>query len=561
MKFDRLLDEVKSRVDIVEFISDYVHLTKAGQNHKGLCPFHSEKFPSFTVNQEKQIFHCFGCGVGGDIVSFLMKHDNLSFTEAVEYLAKKAGVEMPVDKHAQTEAYKKTGRIYQANEEALQYFVGNLNKSPEAIEYLKKRRGMDEKTIETFQLGYATGQREGLCRHMQKKKYPGDLLKEAGLVFIDKAGCRDMFWKRIMFPIFNMKNDIIAFGGRVMDDSLPKYLNSPETHIFRKREALFALNLAKSSIRREGYTLLVEGYLDAIICHQFGFQNTVAPLGTALTEGQVKRLRTLGKKVVLVYDGDSAGIAAARKSLKVLCEGDITTRVLLLPTGEDPDTFLRKRGRDAFLKMITQSLSVIDFMMQTSKEEKTEFVREILSLIAVLKDQIHADELVRELADKSRIHEPVLRDEIKKLRKKSTAYSSAEKQKGKRFRNREEYLLLSSIIASPDMTQEVLSQIDIGDLRQETVKSIFMKIKAGKNISLDSAFKEFEDTEKELITELSMYPQIDKEHVDRIIQDCLKILLNRKIDEKRKVAEQTGDIKLLNALLKEKRRIIKKEQE
>ena len=561
MKFDRLLDEVKSRFDIVEFISDYVPLTKAGQNHKGLCPFHSEKFPSFTVNQAKQIFHCFGCGVGGDIVSFLMKHDNLSFTEAVEYLAKKAGIQMPDYKHAHTEAYKKTSGIFRANEEALQYFVGNLKKSPQAFAYLKKRRGMDEKTIETFQLGYATGQREGLCRHMQKKGYQGDFLKEAGLVFIDQAGCRDMFWKRIMFPIFNMKNDIIAFGGRVMDDSLPKYLNSPETHIFKKREALFALNLAKTSIRREGYSLLVEGYLDAIICHQFGFQNTVAPLGTALTEGQVKRLGTLSKKVVIVYDSDSAGIAAARKSLKVLCEADITTRVLILPPGEDPDTFLRKRGRDAFIKMITQSLSVIDFMMQTSKEEKPELVREILNLIVVLKDHIHADEMIRELADKSRIHEPVLRDEIKKLRKKATTYSSAESQKGNKFRNREEYLLLSSVIDFPDKTQEILSQIDIEDLRQETVKSIFMKIKEGKNISLESAFKELEDSEKELITELSVYPQIDKEHVDRVIHDCLKILLNRKIDEKRKVAEKAGDIKLLNALLKEKRRIIKKEQE
>jgi DNA primase len=561
MKFDRLLDEVKSRVDIVEFISDYVPLTKAGQNHKGLCPFHSEKFPSFTVNQAKQIFHCFGCGVGGDIVSFLMKHDNLSFSEAVEYLAKKAGIQMPDYKHAHTEAYKKTSGIYRANEEALQYFVSNLNKSPQAIAYLKKRRGMDEETIETFQLGYATGQREGLCRHMQKKGYQKAFLKEAGLVFIDQAGCRDMFWKRIMFPIFNMKNDIIAFGGRVMDDSLPKYLNSPETHLFKKREALFALNLAKTSIRREGYTLLVEGYLDAIICHQFGFQNTVAPLGTALTEGQVKRLGTLSKKVVIVYDSDSAGIAAARKSLKVLCEADITTWVLILPTGEDPDTFLRKRGRDAFIKMITQSLSVIDFMMQTSKEEKPELVREILNLIVVLKDHIHADEMIRELADKSRIHEPVLRDEIKKLRKKTTTYSSSESHKEKRYRNREEYLLLSSVIDFPDKTQEVLSQIDIEDLRQETVKSIFMKIKEGKNISLESAFKELEDSEKELITELSVYPQIDKEHVDKVIHDCLKILLKRKIDEKRKVAEKAGDIKLLNALLKEKRRIIKKEQE
>jgi DNA primase len=561
MKFDRLLDEVKSRIDIVEFISDYVNLTKAGQNHKGLCPFHSEKFPSFTVNQAKQIFHCFGCGVGGDVISFLMKHDNLSFTEAVEYLAKKAGIKIPTDHHASPGAYKKTSSIYKANEEALQYFVNNLKRSPHALAYLRKTRGMDEKTIETFQLGYATGQREGLCRHMLKKGYEKDLLKEAGLVFVDQAGCRDMFWNRIMFPISNLKNDIIAFGGRVMDDSLPKYLNSPETYVFRKREALFALNLAKSNIRREGYALLVEGYLDAIICHQFGFQNTVAPLGTALTEGQVKRLRTLSKKVILVYDGDTAGIGAARKSLKVLCEGDTHVRVLLLPTGEDPDTFLRKRGADVFRTMIMQSLSAVDFMMQTSKGEKNEFIREILGLIAVLDDRIRADEMVRELADKSRIHEPVLRDEVNKLRKKAPAYSSTERQKEKRSRNREEYLLLGSLIAFPEKTQEVLSQLDIGDLRQETVKSIFTKIQKGKNISLNAAFEEFNEPEKDLITELSLYPQIDEGIVDRVIQDCMKILLKRKIDEKRKIAEQTGDITLLNALLKEKRRIIKKELE
>jgi DNA primase len=556
MKAEKLLDEIKSRIDIVEFISDYVQLKKAGQNYKGLCPFHSEKTPSFMASQAKQIFHCFGCGAGGDVVTFLMKHENLSFIEALRYLAKKTGIRItdPTFEKAHSE---KRGQLLQINEEAMKFFIKNLHGSRKAMDYLA-HRGLNEDSVKKFRLGYAAGKRDDLAQYLKKMGFSNSLLADTGLVVTDGKGCRDWFRERIMFPIFNLKNDVIAFGGRVMDNSLPKYINSPETEVFKKGETLFAINFSKDEIRKKGYALIVEGYLDAIICHQYGFGNAVAPLGTALTSRHLVRLKPLTGRTVLVFDGDQAGISAARRSLAILCENDFKAKVLVLPTGEDPDSFLRKNGSQPFKTSLTHAVSAIKFLLQTAKGERTDSVREALGMIASVKDLLIAEEMLRELAERSGINESVLRSELEKTRKKALIRRPQGLRPSAARSHREEYLLLSAVIAFPEKTGEVFARLDIEDLHDETVRSVFRKIKTlGDRVNTPSLLDTADDAERTLITGLSIEPGFDPEHVDRNIDDCLQKLGQRKLERERRLAEESGDILRLDSLLKEKRKSIK----
>jgi len=559
MKADRLLEEIKSRIDIVDFISDYVQLKKAGQNYKGLCPFHSEKTPSFMVSQAKQIFHCFGCGIGGDVVSFLMKQENISFGDAVRNIAKKAGIKI-TDFKFDKNLSEKREKILRIQSEAVKFFSGNLKSSDSARAYLKKR-GIDEISVNRFYIGYSANERDALFKYLKKMGYSDSLIKDSGLVVSDDrsaSGGRDVFRGRIIFPIFNLQNDVIAFGGRVMDDSMPKYLNSPETEVFKKGETLFAINLAKDEIRKKGYAIIVEGYLDAIACHQYGFTNTVAPLGTALTLRQLQKLKILTDKVVLVFDSDEAGIAATKRSLSILCGRDCRARVLLLPEGEDPDSFLRKNGSQPFEKMLSNTMTMIEFLLNTSRGDKIDTVREAIGMIASVKDLIIAGEMLRELAEKSRSNESDLRGELKKIKRKTGSHSIEEPWPDKTTLNREEHLLLSAIIAFPEKAGNVLSRLNIEDLKDKTIRSIFKKIKTSPDeLDMNFLLNKSDDAERALITELSIKPGFDLEHVDRNIDDCLRILVHKRFEERRRLAEGSGNVALLDSLLKEKRRLIK----
>lgn len=559
MKAERLLEEIKSKIDIVDFISDYVQLKKAGQNYKGLCPFHSEKTPSFMVSQAKQIFHCFGCGIGGDVVSFLMKQENLSFGEAIRYIAKKAGIKI-TDFKFDKNLSERREKILRIQSEAMKFFIGNLKSSEPALAYLKNR-GIDEISINIFHIGYATAERDALFKYLKKSGYIDSLIKDAGLAMADgrsASGARDVFRGRIIFPIFNLQNDVIAFGGRVMDDSMPKYLNSPETEVFKKGETLFAINLSKDEIRKKGYAIIVEGYLDAIACHQYGFKNTVAPLGTALTLRHLQRLKLLTGKVVLVFDSDEAGISAAKRSLAILCECDFRAKVLLLPEGEDPDSFLRKKDSQLFEKMLSNTMTMIEFLLNTSKGDKIDTVREAIGMIASVKDLIIAGEMLRELAEKSRSNESDLRGELKKIKRRSGLHTADALRPDRTTLNREEYLLLSAVIAFPEKADNVLSRLNIEDLKDETIRSIFKKIKTSADkLDMNSLLNKSDDAEKALITELSLKPGFDLEHVDRNIDDCLRTLVQKRFEERRRLAEESGSIALLDSLLKEKRRLIK----
>ncbi len=559
MKADRLLEEIKSRIEIVEFISDYVPLKKSGQNYKGLCPFHAEKTPSFMVSPTKQIYHCFGCGTGGDIVSFLMRQESLSFGEALNYLAKKLGIRITNHRTDRGETARRE-KILRMNQEAAQFFMKNLAGSKKAVEYLKNR-GISEECIAKFCLGYATAGRDGLFLHLKKRGHADSVLAGKGLVVADERGYRDWFRNRIIFPIMSLKNDVIAFGGRVMDDSLPKYINSPETDVFKKSETLFALNLAKDEIRKKDYVIIVEGYLDAIICHQCGFKNTVAPLGTALTPRQLQKLKVLTKKAVLVFDSDGAGISAARRSLSILCENDFLAKVLLLPEGEDPDSFLRKNGSQAFQGMLSSALSMIQFLLKTSKGDRIDHAREALCMIASVSDILRSAEMLGELADRAKINESVLRSELEKLKKKGRARTDKDRTSFISCAQTEEYLLLSSIISFPEKAGGVLSRLAVEDLRDKTIRSLFHKIKTdAEAFVVNSLLDMADDEEKSLITELLLKPGFDLAHVDRNIDDCLEKIGQRKFEEERREAEERGDIAMLDSLLKQKRRFVKRIQ-
>jgi len=561
MKSDRLIEEIKSSIDIVDFISDYVQLKKVGQNYKGLCPFHPEKVPSFMVSPSKQIFHCFGCGSGGDVISFLMKHDNISFNEAKRYIAQKAGIQLtePQSNKYSSEKHEKLLRI---QSDALAFFKEYLKSSDSARTYLTKR-GVDDTSIHRFNIGCAPNEQSALFQYLRKKGYKDSFIKDAGLAVLDKKGYRDTFRGRIVFPICNLRGDIIAFGGRVMNSTLPKYLNSHETEIFKKGENLFAINLAKDEIRKKDYSIVVEGYLDAIICHQYGFQNTVSPLGTALTAGQLQKLKVLSSKVVVIFDGDEAGISAARRSLSMLCECDLRARILLLPQKEDPDSFLRKKGRQVFQKMLSDTMSMIEFLMNISGRDKIDTVREALAMIATGKDLLIADEMVKELAERSGISESVLRNELRRMKKKERRDRNEEIVPFKTVKSTEEYLLLSAVISFPEKIEAVMSKLNIEELREVPIKSLFEKIKAlGDKFNMDALVHEANEEEKAIIRELTLKPGFDLDHVDRNIHDCLLRLAQRRLEERRNLlmAQEPHDAVLHDSILKEKRKLIRDNQ-
>jgi DNA primase len=555
MKTDRVLEEIKSKIDIVDFISDYVTLKKSGQNWKGLCPFHSEKTPSFMVNPSKQIFHCFGCSAGGDVISFVSKYENLSFGESLRLLAKKAGVALP-EKRGTAGTQQREEKIRTALTEAVVFYMKKLEESTVAKEYVKSR-GITGESAALFKLGYAPAGWSNLLRHMRNAGYSDQTLRDAGLAVQGEKGLYDMFRQRLLFPISSTGGNIVAFGGRALDDAKPKYINSPETPVFKKSETLFGLSLAKESIRREGRVIIVEGYMDAVICHQYGFRNAVAPLGTSLTSGHIQKLRTLANRTVLVFDGDAAGRAAAKRALALACQNNYSAKVLVLPEGEDPDSYLRTHGTAAFGALLDDARTMIDFLLGLSTGEKREAVREALALIAQLNDPLASEEMLIELADRTRMSETTIRAEFRKIRNRETADKRVPGAAVVRGNNKEYLLLLSSIIAFPEKTREVVSRLDIDDIRDETLAGVFKKLASQEDKpDLSLILRDATDNERKMLTRLSVDPGFDRDNVDANIEDCLRRMEGRKLHERMRLAEQSGDPELSNALLKEKRKFI-----
>lgn len=423
-----MLDEITNKLDIVDVISEYLSLKKAGKNFKAVCPFHEEKTPSFFVNPEKQIFHCFGCGIGGNIFKFLMNIENISFPEAVILAAKKAGVEISITAMKSNEEREK---IMEVNKTAAEIYNELIfaQQGKRALEYFYKRN-LNNEDIKKYLLGYAPYDSDFLIKKIKEKDTNSAQFVKAGLIDIEKG--KDFFRNRIIFPIFNIKSDIVGFGARALDDNqMPKYLNTAENPVFNKSWVLYGMNWAKKEIKEKGYVILVEGYFDVLRLHINGIQNCIAPLGTSVTSGHLKLLKRFTDNILIIFDSDQAGIKATMRSIESILQNGFQVKIGALPSGFDPDKFIDEYGVETFKNFLNQSQGFIDFFISMGKQiydmnlpkEKSTLAKEILLLIAIVPDEIEKEEYIKQLGKKLDIREEVLRKSFEEIEKKEEKHS------------------------------------------------------------------------------------------------------------------------------------------
>ena len=423
---DAVLNQIQDRVDIVEIISGFVPLKRAGKNFKAPCPFHQEKTPSFMVSAEKQIFHCFGCGAGGNVFGFLMKAEKKDFREVVESLAERVGVEIPRDSYAAAAETQRAEALQKANSAALDFYHRYLltdRAAAKAMEYLK-RRGIRGETIQNFKLGYAPESWDGLLRAL-RESCPERVLERAGLVIAKKdGGFYDRFRQRLMFPILDAKGACVAFGGRVLDDSLPKYLNSPETEIYSKGRHLYGLHQARKSVRECDSVIVVEGYMDLIACHQGGVENVVASLGTALTTEQVRLIKRHTRNVIMLYDADKAGELATLRGLELFLEEGLDVKIVRLEKGHDPDSFIREFGIERFRQALAAARTLFEYKLSLltdqydarTTEGKVKIAGQMLDLFSKVQNEVLRSEWLKALARELVVPEQALETELRKNR-------------------------------------------------------------------------------------------------------------------------------------------------
>ena len=436
---DEVIEEVRSKNDIVDVISGYVKLQKKGRDYFGLCPFHNEKSPSFSVSRLKQMYYCFGCGAGGNVFTFLMEYENYSFSEALKYLADRAGVELPQQEYSR-EARERADMkaiLLEINKAAAQYYYVQLKSGPgaRALSYLKDRELSDD-TIKAFGLGYSNKYSDDLYQYLKSKGYTSEHISKAGLISVDeRQGASDKFWNRVMFPIMDVNSRVIGFGGRVMGDGKPKYLNSPETMIFDKSRNLYGLHRARSS--KKPYFLLCEGYMDVISLHQAGFTNAVASLGTALTQGHASLIKRYVQEVYLTYDSDEAGTRAALRAVPILKEVGITAKVIRMDPYKDPDEFIKNLGPDAFKERIRDARNGFMFSLEVlersydmaSPEGKTGFMREAARRLTEFDEEIERNNYIEAVAAAYRVGYEELRRLVSKVAVQTGQAKPAERPK------------------------------------------------------------------------------------------------------------------------------------
>ena len=409
------IEEFKSQINIVDVIGRVVPLKRAGANYKGVCPFHNEKTPSFVVSEQKQIFTCFGCGATGDVIGFTKRFYNLDFPEAVDKLAKEYGIEIKIGAGGNSEKE----RFYEINKEAARFFYRAFteNKNP-GYSYMKKR-GIEDTILKKFGIGYADENWDSLYQYFKSKGVEEKVLLELGLISERNGKYYDKFRNRVIFPIINTSGKVVGFGGRAIGDAMPKYLNSPENIIFQKKNNIYALNISKQNVGKEGYAILVEGYMDVISLYQHGVCNVGASLGTALTENQAKLLKRYTRNVVLSYDADTAGRNAALRGIDVLGSEDIKVKVLHVTDGKDPDEFIKKMGRDAFLKLVDNALPMTEYKLDAAKkgldikteDGKIDYIKRASEILKKL-SPVEADVYIKKLANELKIAEGAIKMEI-----------------------------------------------------------------------------------------------------------------------------------------------------
>ena len=575
---EEVIEEVRARCDIVDVVSGYVKLQRKGGNYFGNCPFHNEKTPSFSVSSPKQIFHCFGCGAGGNVFTFLMKYDNLSFQEAVKVLADRVGVKLPEEDNSRSakQARDKRDTLLAVNKEAATQFFKALRSEAgqKGSAYLKKR-GLSDEIMHRFGLGYADIKGDALLQALHEKGYNDSTFIEAGLATHDeKKGTRVKFWNRVMFPIQDINGKVVGFGGRVMGDGEPKYLNSPETPVFDKSRNLYGLNLAKSA--RKGYLILCEGYLDVIAIHQYYGPVAVASLGTAFTTGQATLLKRYAKEILLAYDSDDAGTRAALRAISILREAGLTGKVLRLTPHKDPDEFLRAEGAEAFEKRIREALNPFFFEVDVLERgynmndpaEKTAFYKEVAAMLCKFDTAVERDNYLVSFAERYRIPADDMRDFVTQHAAAQTLPLSApvritpqeRERKKEDLRVKPQRMLLTWLAEEPALLNAVRTYVqpeDFTDPMCRTLASrLYEAIDAQPDTPVDVAhltvgFTEEEDIEQAAAVFNARLPALtDDREREKALRDVVYDVKRIRMEERRR---EGGEVQSLDQTIEDKK--------
>lgn len=582
---DELIEEVRSRNDIVDVIGGYVRLQKKGSTYFGLCPFHNEKTGSFSVSPGKQMYYCFGCGAGGNVFTFLMQYENFTFGEAMQQLADRVGIELPQQEmtSAQKREADKRARLLEINKEAAMYFykLFRSQRGSKAYQYFKKRELSDE-TMQKFGLGYSDQYSDDLYRYLRSKGYDDQILKETGLVTIDEVrGGHDKFWNRAMFPIMDVHNRVIGFGGRVMGDGEPKYLNSPETKIFDKSRNLYGLNIARST--RKDQLLLCEGYMDVIALHQAGFDNAVASLGTALTSGHANLLKRYTKEVYLTYDSDGAGVKAALRAIPILKEVGIVTKVINMRPYKDPDEFIKALGAEEYQKRIDEAENSFMFEIRIMEsrhdmndpESKTAFYNEVAQKLLGFTEELERNNYIEAVADKYQIGFDNLRKLVNQLAMKdglarehkplkTGIHENKKKEDGMK---QSQKLLLTWLIEDPRLFGKVEKLITADDFTEELYHRVAQELFAqydrdGKvnPAQIISLFQE-EEEQKEVagLFNARIHEVETKNDMEKALKETIIRIKQNSIDYRTTHADPT-DLNALMKVIEDKRSLEKLEK-
>ncbi|MGA1871082.1 MAG: DNA primase [bacterium] len=541
-----ITNKILERADIVDIISDVVTLTQVGKDYKGLCPFHSEKTPSFHVNQDKQVFYCFGCGKGGNIFTFMKEHYGLSFYEALRTLAQRYGVSFSYIKSKDREKDRSEHeKIKDINQSAAHCFHITLLRTQKAVEYLKSR-GASQDTIQHFNLGYCNDSWDHLYNYL-RKSYSTEYILKAGLIVKGKkeGSFYDRFRNRIIFPILNLYGEIIGFGGRCISDSnnMPKYLNSPETLLYKKGQNLFGLYHAHNDIRKKEAAILVEGYLDFFSVYQAGFKNVVATLGTALTPAQVSVLKRYTRHVYLIFDSDTAGQKAAKRGVELFLDAGIKIKIVVLPEGEDPNSLIQKEGPASFATYIEKAENFLDFLlskqMNNAKEDdKIQITREIVPTLAKISDPLARDIYIRHLSVYSGIAEDSIIEAISRMRKQISNQSVSPREIiNIKTNNCLEYkaqeMILRVALEHRSPCTQIIEHLNIADFSDPQFKTlaeiIFQIWGKGDNLEIDYIINQVQDDNlKELIATLLINDHDELGDTQKILSDCINVIENKK---------------------------------
>lgn len=575
---DDIIEEVRTRNDIVDVISGYVKLQRKGSSYFGLCPFHNEKSPSFSVSPGKQMYYCFGCGAGGNVYTFLMEYENYSFQEAVKVLAGRAGVKLPEIEYSKEakELADRRALLLEINKQAAKYFYCKLRTpgGADAMAYLK-RRGLSDETIRMFGLGYSDKYNNDLYQFLKKKGYSDELLKDSGLFNVDeRRGMYDKFWNRVIYPIMDVNNRVIGFGGRVMGDAKPKYLNSPETKIFDKSRNLYGLNAARTSRRRN--LIICEGYMDVIAMHQAGFTNAVASLGTALTSQQAGLLKRYTDEVLIIYDSDEAGVRAALRAIPMLRSVGLATKVVNLRPHKDPDEFIQKEGMEAFEERLERAENSFLFEVRilqgnydiTDPQGRTDFFHEVAGKLLKFEDEIERNSYLETVARLYHMQADMLEKLVNKLALKGVGLTEQPKPKipAKQRQEREsgvdkaQKLMLTWMTSYPEILRGLENYLKPEDfttpLYREVAEMVEEQFRAGE-VSPARIINHFEDSEQQTAVAALFHTQISLETEEarkKALKDVLCNMKDSSITYRLSRLEPT-DLTGLQHLMEEKKKL------